>query len=114
MITTFEHITEDLNKDELNLVTPLIAGFKNRTKQNPIKAPEIISRMKQAGYKISEPRLRKLCNYIRSNSLLPLIATSAGYFTSYELTDVQKQVRSLQERSDAILASAEGLKKFLT
>jgi hypothetical protein len=58
-------------------------------------------------------RLRKMVNYIRSNSLIPLIATSHGYFTSDCKQTIQEQIKSLQERANSIERCAQGLKKFL-
>ena len=67
------------------------------------------------GYKIrlTQPRLRKLVNYIRSNSLIPLIATSQGYFTTDCKQTILEQIISLQERANSIERCAQGLKKFL-
>jgi len=113
MITNFENITKDLTTEEKRLIPVLIGGFKLKTKSNPVKAPDIISRLRESGYKITQPRLRKLCNLIRSESIIPLIATSKGYFVSYDKEEIRKQVLSLQERSDAILNSAKGLEQFL-
>lgn len=122
MITNFEEITCDLTDDEKKIVPHLIAGFKTHTKANPITAPNIIAQYNKYIYgdglhlnlkKLSQPRLRKLCNYIRTNSMLPLIATSEGYFVSTDREEIKRQVRSLRERSEAILNSASGLEKFL-
>lgn len=114
MITNFEEITYDLTDEELQIVNLLIRGFKNHTSKNPIKAPEIVSAINvKYNLKLSEPRLRKLCNYIRSNGLLPLIATSKGYYCSYDKTEIEQQIQSLRERADAIYQSANGLTKFL-
>ena len=45
MINNFEDFTEELNPDELKLVAPLMNGLRTKTKQNPIKAPEIVKAM---------------------------------------------------------------------
>jgi tetrahydromethanopterin S-methyltransferase subunit B len=50
---------------------------------------------------------------IRSKGILPLIATSNGYYCSYDKQEIMEQIKSLQERADAIINSANGLKKFL-
>jgi len=119
MITGFEKITEELSADELRCIGLLINGFKNRTKSNPIKAPAIITAMNLSlvknniNIRLTEPRLRKLVNYIRSNSLLPLIATSAGYFCSTKTDEIIKEIASLTQRASAIMKSAEGLEKYL-
>ena len=119
MVTNFETITEELSDDEVKLIPILISGFKTHYKVNPIKAPDIISAInaKRDTYnlkaKFTEPRLRKCCNYIRSNGLIPLIATSNGYYVSFDKEEISSQITSLIERSNSILKSAEGLKKFI-
>ena len=76
---------------------------------------ELNEYLKNNGYKIrlTQPRLRKLVNYIRSNSLLPLIATSQGYFTTDCKLTIQEQIKSLQERANSIDRCARGLNNFL-
>lgn len=115
MIKNFEKHTEELNDDELKLIPILVNGFKRHDKNDPIKAPQIIKAMNSLGFKkkFSEPRLRKCCNYIRTNGILPLMATSSGYYTSYDPQEIQAQIQSLNERANSILKSAQGLKKFL-
>ncbi|MCP3682096.1 MAG: hypothetical protein GY861_05335, partial [bacterium] len=61
-----------------------------------------------------QPRLRKIVNYIRTNALLPLIATSNGYYVSEDTDEIKKQVESLEQRSRQIQRSADGLKKYLS
>jgi hypothetical protein len=119
MITTFEEITHELSNEELDIIPIVVHGFKKYTKENTIKAEQIVTRLneylKNNGYKIrmTQPRLRKMVNYIRTFSLIPLIATSNGYFTSDCKETIQDQVKSLQERASSILRCAEGMKKFL-
>lgn len=113
MITGFEDITYELSDYEMSLVPVMVKGFQNHKIDNPIKAPEIIRAMKEKGYKLSEPRLRKICNYIRSNAVLPLIATSNGYYVSHDKTEIQKQIESLKERARSIFQCAAGMEKFI-
>lgn len=121
MIKNFEEITEELNNDEFQLMDHLIRGFKNRTKDNPIKATEIIEIMNgnyrvknNINCKLTGARLRKICNYIRTNGLLPLIATSNGYYISNDRDEIKNQIISLEQRAKAIINAAAGLKKLLT
>jgi hypothetical protein len=120
VITNFEDITYELTKEEMALIPPLVKGFSTHTVDNPIKAPEIVAAMrrhlKSKGSRttFSEARLRKCCNYIRGQGLLPLIATSKGYFVSRDRVVIESQIRSLVERADAIAHSAHGLNKFIT
>lgn len=119
-VTNFEAITQELNESEKQMVPFLIQGFKKHTEANPITAPAIITQcnafFKERGLKLklSEPRLRKCCNYIRSASLLPLIATSEGYYISTNPEIIQSQIKSLQQRANSILTCAVGLQRFLS
>jgi len=115
MITNFEEITVELTEKELALVPVFVRAFGKYGKENPIKASEIVKQCNKKQPKtITEPRLRKICNYIRSNSLLPLIATSSGYYVSNDAEEIEKQIKSLTERANSILKCAEGLRKLKT
>ena len=119
MIKTFEEHTSELTAEEMQILHLVVNGFRQYKKNNPIKSELIVTRMNQYlqnnGYKIKMTgvRLRKMVNYIRSNGLIPLIATSQGYFTSYCKQTILEQITSLQERANSIERCAQGLKKFL-
>jgi hypothetical protein len=119
MITTFEDYTHELTNEEMEVLPIVVHGFRNYKKTNPIKAELIVTRLNEyltaKGYKLkmSQPRLRKMVNYIRTNGLIPLIATSQGYFTTDCKETIQEQIKSLQERANSIQRCSEGLKKFL-
>jgi len=119
MVTNFELITPELSDDEFRLIPYLVAGFRLHPKSDPIKSPlivEAINSKKEAWGikgKFTDVRLRKCVNYIRSKGMIPLIATSDGYYTSWDKADIQKQIQSLHERASSILTCAEGLKLFL-
>lgn len=116
-VTNFEKITKELNERELAIVPSIISGFKKYTKENPIKAPVIVKRYNEKvvgkGIKLTEPRLRKICNHIRSYGLLPLIATSNGYYVSYDKEEIINQITSLHERANSIINCAIGLEAFI-
>jgi hypothetical protein len=121
MITNFESITVELTDDEKTLLEPLIKGFKCHSKVNPITEKKITIAMNtfirnQTDMKIlfTGTRLRKFVNYIRVNSLIPLIATNNGYFVSYEKSEIELAVKSLYERSASINSAADGLSQYLT
>ena len=119
MITNFEEYTHELSAEEIEILPLVVNGFRHYKKTNPIKAQLIVERMnvflENNGYKIrlTQPRLRKIVNYIRTNSIIPLIATSNGYFTTDCKLTIQEQIKSLQERANSIERCAQGLKKFL-
>jgi hypothetical protein len=118
-VTNFNEFTHELTSEEMEILPIVIHGFRNYKKDNPIKAELIVTRMNEflaaRGFKtrMTQPRLRKIVNYIRTNGLLPLIATSHGYFTSDCTETIAEQIKSLQERANSITRCAEGLKKFL-
>ena len=113
MITNFEDITPDLTEKEKELVPAMIKGFSSHDKSDPIKAPEIIKRLKSKGYGFSEVKLRKYVNYIRANSLLPLMSTSKGYYVSDDQEEILSQIKSLNERASAIKKASDGLLMFI-
>jgi hypothetical protein len=118
MITNFETITEELTAKELEIIPILVSGFNRYTKENPIKSPALIKNLNEyfvknnIKNKIDGPRLRKCCNYIRSNAMLPLVATSNGYYVSSDKEEIKKQIKSLIERANSIMNCAKGLNKF--
>ena len=116
-IVNFELITAELTRDERQLIKILIAGFKSHVgRNNAILSDEIVRRLndkKATPKKVTGVRLRKMCNFIRSKGMLPLIATSHGYFISNDSNEIRKQIQSLNERADAIRNSAKGLETFL-
>lgn len=118
MIKNFEEITKEMTQDEKKLVPVIIKGLSTKTKDNPIKGAEIVSAINSQkdkyGIKLfSEPRLRKIVNFIRTESILPLMGTSNGYYCTKDRAELESQIESLTQRSEAILSSANGLKKFI-
>ncbi len=87
-------------------------------KESPIKAPEFIKLcntyyLNKWGNKFTEVRFRKFCNYVRTNSIVPLIATSNGYFVSHDHNEIDKFVLSMRQRANSINDCADRVKKFL-
>lgn len=115
MLTNFEEITSGLTDDELELVPGIVEGFKRYTRENPIKSDEIVKRFNSKPHKVklTGARLRKICNHIRTGGLLPLIATSDGYYVSYDRNEVLKQIQSLEQRAHSIHKCADGMRIFI-
>jgi hypothetical protein len=115
MITNFENITQELSDIEIQMLPLMVNGFKRYTKQNPIKEPDIVSRFNSnnSTIKLNGARLRKLVNHIRCHSMLPLIATSKGYYVSNDKSEIQNQIKSLRERANSINRCADGLLNYL-
>ena len=118
MITNFENITFELTADEKKLMPVIIKGLSTKTKDNPIKAAYIVNAINENkdryGIKLfSEPRLRKIINFIRSEGILPVMGTSNGYYITKDRAELESQIESLTQRAEAIMTSANGLKKFI-
>lgn len=119
MITNFEHITADLNERDKLFEPFVLAVLKNATK--PTKAPDVVeqvnymvaSQVDPSEAKFTDVRLRKFVNYFRSEGIIPVCATSEGYFVSTSQKVLYGQIQSLEERASGIMAAATGLKKFL-
>ena len=113
MITNFETLTNELTEIEMQMLDRLVIGFKNYTKSNPIKEPDIVKRFNERNNtKLTGVRLRKLVNHIRTNGIIPLIATSKGYYVSYDEEEIKNQIKSLKQRASSIENCANGLLKF--
>jgi hypothetical protein len=118
MIKNFEEITKEMTEGEKKLVPVIIKGLSTKTKANPITGADIVSAINSQkdkyGIKLfSEPRLRKIVNFIRTEGILPVMATSNGYYVTKDRAELESQIESLTQRAEAIMSSANGLKKFL-
>jgi hypothetical protein len=116
MILGHENFTQELNDEELMLAKRLVSAFKKRTKDNPVTAPEIVSGVNAnvlLTQKFSERRLRKIINYYRVQGILPIISTSKGYYTSYEVKDIEFMITSLSQRANSILEGCYGLQRII-
>jgi hypothetical protein len=118
MITNFEDLTHELSFEELAMISDVSNIITQFSKSNPIKCRDLVNRIKihlasnGIDVRFDEVRLRKLINHMRANSILPIIATSKGYFVSYNHDDVCSQIQSLVERANSIEGCAKGLLKF--
>jgi hypothetical protein len=116
MIVGYENITSELTSEELWLANDMIRFFKNKTKQNPVKSIQIvvgINKHYSLKKRFTDVRLRKIINYYRVNSILPVISNSNGYYVSYDPEDIEEMVQSLTQRAGSIIDCAFGLKRIL-
>jgi hypothetical protein len=113
-ITNFEEITKPISHWEILLLPILQDIIKKHTETSPIKEPQIILELSiHTEKKITGVRLRRMVNHIRSNSTFPIIATSKGYFCSYNTEVIRKQIVSLRQRANSIEYCAKGLAAFV-
>jgi hypothetical protein len=116
MIVGHENITSELTSEELWLANDMIRFFKNKTKQNPVKSIQIvvgINKHYSLKKRFTDVRLRKIINYYRVNSILPVISNSNGYYVSYDPEDIEEMVQSLTQRAGSIIDCAFGMKRIL-
>lgn len=104
MIKGFDNETAPLTEYETGVLLPqLISGLKTKQgRRSAVTNKYIVSRLK-GSFKISEARVRKIINHIRTNDLIPgLIATSDGYFIAEAESELLEYEESLKGREDAI------------
>jgi hypothetical protein len=104
MINGFERETHELNDYELTLVPLFVAGLKTKTRQElAITNKKICAIMKERGHKVSEVRIRKIINFIRTKKLIVnLISSSKGYWIAENQKQLTKYVQSLDQRINEI------------
>lgn len=100
MLPGFEDITHELTDDERALLPKFIRGFRNKFgPDNAVTNKHIIAGFKASGTKISDARVRKIINYIRTHDLVPgLVATSKGYYVTRDPMTIKKYIQSLDAR----------------
>jgi len=115
MINGHENFTHELTSEELWLAHEIIKFFKSKTKDNPVKSIQIVTgvnkhyRLKK---RFTDVRLRKIINYYRVNSILPIMSNQNGYYVSYEEEEIDQMVESLSQRAGSILDCAIGLQRI--
>ena len=105
MITGFDEITRPLTDYERDVLLPVIAyGLSLKVgKATAITNGRICDALRSKGYKITEPRLRKIVNFIRTSGIVTnLIATSKGYHIATSLDEMEDYIESLKARESAI------------
>ncbi len=104
MIPNFEEITKDLNKSQRDLIPKLIEIIKQHDKANRIKTPELCEKLG-----VKPVVLRKLVNAVRTEAIYPIIGSERGYYHSYDLHEINKQIISLNKRASQISRAMGGL-----
>ena len=98
MLVNFEKYTQQLNKDELELVSIVIKGLSQRVgKDNAISSTVICQKLSLQGV-----RLRKIINYIRTkNLLIGLCSCGTGYYIAKNRYEFEQYLYSLGQRIEA-------------
>ena len=114
MINGFEEQTIELQDSEMEIVNILVKRFNQKKgKHFTISNPEIIKALEQH-YNIltTEPRIRKIVQYIRNeNLLIGLIANSKGYYIADTKEEIQSWLNTMEQRRNAIDNTIQKAKK---
>ena len=116
MINGFQVQTEPLTDYERNTLLPVICrGLVTKVGEKmAITNTAITKAMRGAGYQLTEARLRKIINHIRTKGMVKwLIATSKGYYIATSVDEMRQYIESLRGREDAIRAVRESMEKQL-
>jgi hypothetical protein len=126
MLVNFEHHTQNLNSEDKKIIPYLQKVLETKTIDKPALSGIIIAEtnmlIRQAIVsgtqsanikKITDVKLRKLINYMRTHDILPICSTSKGYFVSYDESVLKKQIVSLSQRANSVMSCAYGLERFI-
>ncbi len=114
MIQNFIKETSELTKYEAEVLLPIIALCLQHHigKDKAVTNRQICERMKKKGYELTETRVRKIVNRIRTNNLVEcLIATSKGYYVTHNQKELENYIKSLKGREEAIRMVRESLEQ---
>ena len=114
MIQNFIKETSELTKYEAEVLLPIIAMCLQHHigKDKAVTNRQICERMKKKGYDLTETRVRKIVNRIRTNNLVEcLIATSRGYYVTHNKQELEDYIKSLKGREEAIRLVREALEQ---
>lgn len=117
MLIGFEEQTHPLTQQEKEFVDIVIKGLASKIgKSNAITNPAICQKINSKyGVKFTEPRIRKIIQYIRHRALLPgLIASSNGYWVSDDIEEVEQHIQTLRGREASIAKSRQEEEKYLS
>ncbi len=109
----------ELSNQEHDILPVVMSELRACKRSNPVRSDVVVKRIntrprkKNFETRISDVRLRKFCNFIRTHSMLPVVASSKGYYTTYSKEEIARQICSLEDRGRSIIQSAKGLHKFL-
>lgn len=113
MIKGFDKETQPLTDYERKILLPvLVSGLKDKKgKHNAVTNKHIVNFLAPK-YKISDARVRKIINHIRTNDLVPaLIATSGGYYVAQSESELLEYEQSLKGREDAIRSVRQSIER---
>jgi hypothetical protein len=113
MVINFEEITHELTSDEEFKIVPIIVNrFKStQGKEKIVTNKKMIDGIqKVCGFKTTEPRIRKMIQFIRDKNLLndlEIIATSQGYYSTDDNNEIITWIKSMRNKINAMTKTAD-------
>jgi len=105
MIKNFEEYTVELNQQEESFARAIAKKISLNIGKNKAVTNKKIqdSVLASSGIKLSDPKIRKIIQYIRQNNLAPnLCATSKGYFVAANEIEYNEYIEGLKQRLNSI------------
>lgn len=111
MIKGFDKETQPLTDYETGVLLPLLVrGLQTKIGHNSAVTNRYIVSQLKPTYNVTEARVRKIINHIRTADLIPgLIATSEGYFIAETEQELKDYEMSLLGREMAIREVRESI-----
>src|ERR1700675_4590882 len=116
MLKGFETLTVELSVHESERIVPMIMSkmLCHKGKANAITNGELIQYCGTRGQVISQPRIRKVIEYIRQKDLVPgLSANSTGYFIAENPDELELWISSMEGRRNSLNTSIRIASKTL-
>ena len=104
-ILLFEPETSKLSEYEMDELMPvMVKCLQNKVgKENAVSNRFMVEKMQEHGYDISEVRVRKIINYVRTKAIIEcLIASNKGYYITTDKNEMWNYTQSLLGREEAI------------
>jgi len=119
MITNFEEWTPEFNKSLQPVVIWLEEFFSPqdgivlRGKTKPVKGPQLCQAIKkELNVSVAEPTLRQCIRETRFRGQVPIGGGGKGYYLIQTPTEMEEQIRSLEERAEGNLYAARCLRNY--
>lgn len=112
MIPGHEEQTHELTPYEIGTILPLVVKrMKTKIgKEMAVTNPHVVKAFTDRGYKLSEPRFRKIIQHIRVNGLIPgLVSHGKGYFVATKKSDIEFNIRKLDKKINAEIITRDSL-----
>jgi len=113
MIPGAEKYTHELTPYEEGTILPLVVKrLKTKIgKKNAVTNSQVVKAFKDHGYKLTEPRFRKIIQHIRIKGLIMgVVSHGNGYFVAEKRSDIQSNIESLDKRINAEIMTRDTLK----